>query len=222
LLQEKTVGDRIGELTGSLLAAAAIAGVLTVAMTAIGGSAVQSSANALAGPAWLWLCTTLGTWLVLAAGKWCERSSGEMVKRRFAMLALGLLFGSLAYFTSQFLMVQFHGGSVNISRATNEISRHMFEAGGAPRLTGFLAYFGAVFLTVGWWKQADPLRPSRLRIAPILTTILFAWIWWLACGFPQPWGFMLLAGISIATQLSAPWLSPRERTAAIARRQGGV
>ena len=63
------------------IAAALIAGVLSVITTAIGGDALQRSATPLAAPAWLWLMTTLGTWLVLAAGKVCERSPGEWIKR---------------------------------------------------------------------------------------------------------------------------------------------
>ena len=73
----KTSGDRVGELTGSMLAAAAIAMVLTVVMTAIGGESLDNSPNSFAGPAWLWLMTTVGSWLVLAAGKVCERTSGD-------------------------------------------------------------------------------------------------------------------------------------------------
>jgi hypothetical protein len=213
LLCEKTAGDCVGELAGSMLAAAAIAGVLAVVMAAIGGESLDDSALPLAGPAWLWLMTTLGAWLVLAAGKWCERSSGEMVKRRFGMLVLGLVFGAIAFATSQHLMVALHDGVIARGLAGNAWLRNMYELDGAPRLTAFLAYFGAVFLTVRWWKQCDPLRPSRLRIGPILIAVLAAWIWHLLWPFPQPWGFMLVAAISIATQLSAPWLSPAERTA---------
>ena len=187
-------------------------------MTAIGGDSLAASANWRAGPAWLWLCTTLGSWLVLGAGKWCERSSGEKIKRRFAMLVLGLAFGAVAYSTSQFLMVQLGGG--NLARGlVTEVSRSMYDSSGAPRLAAFLAYFGAVFATMSWWKQADPLRPSRLRISTILLTILAAWVWQLVWAFPQPWGFMMLAAISISTQLSAPWISSAERTAAITRRK---
>jgi hypothetical protein len=53
-------------------------------------------------------------------------------------------------------------------------------------------------------------------------TILAAWIWQLVWPFPQPWGFMMLAAISISTQLSAPWISSKDRTAAIARRKQAV
>ena len=74
-----------------------------------------------------------------------------------------------------------------------------------------VAYFGALFMTIGWWKLCDPLRSSRLRIAPILLAVMAAWIWQMFVPFPQPWGFMLVASIAIATQLSAPWISPAER-----------
>jgi hypothetical protein len=216
ILSEKTAGDHVGELTGSMLAAAIIAGVLTVVLAAIGGKSLDDSANPLAGPAWLWLMTTLGTWLMLGMGKCCEGASGEWIKRRFTMLALGLMFGAIAFATSQFLMVNFSGDS--IARGAQSPLFHDLHSAGAPPFAAFVAYFGVVFLTIGWWKQCDPLRSSRLRIAPILIAVLAAWIWLPILPFPQPWGFMLVAAISIATQLSAPWLSPAQRTAAIARR----
>jgi hypothetical protein len=218
LLREKTTGDRVGELTGSMLAAAVIAGILTIVMTAIASDSFVASADWRAGPAWLWLCTTLGSWLVLAAGKWCERSSGEAIKRRFGMLVLGLAFGAIAYSTSQFLMVNLDGRHASHG-LIQEISRGMYESSGAPRLAAFLAYFGAVFATIGWWKQADPIRKSRLQISAILLTILAAWVWQLVWPFPQPWGFMMVAAISIATQLSSPCFSSAERAAAIAKRK---
>jgi hypothetical protein len=69
LLREKTAGDRVGELTGSMLGSALIAGVLTLIMTAIGGEALDNSPNAIAGPAWLWLMTTRHV-AGACAGKW--------------------------------------------------------------------------------------------------------------------------------------------------------
>jgi len=129
------------------------------------------------------------------------------------------VFGAIAFAGSEFLMVKFQDGIAAKSPIGDEIARHMFDRStGAPRLTAFLAYFASIFLTIGWWKQTDPLRTSRLRIGPILVVILAAWGWWLLWAFPQPWGFMLVAAISITTQLSAPWLSPHERTAALGKR----
>jgi hypothetical protein len=219
LLREKTAGDRVGELTGSMLGAALIAGVLTVVMTAIGGEALDNSRNALAGPAWLWLMTTAGAWLVLGAGKALEGSPGEAVRRRFLMLVLGLALGAVGFVSSQYLMVRMDNQAV---RGMGLIRDWYDSSANLPKLPAFLGYFGALFLTIGWWKQTDPLRSSRLRIGPILITVLFAWLWLFAIPFPQPWGFMLVAAISIAVQLSAPWLSPDQRTAALARTGGTV
>src|SRR5262245_62127136 len=137
------------------------------------------------------------------------------------MLVLGLVFGAIAFATSQYLMVNLGHESVGGGLAARPLVQGMYDSSGTPRWPAFLAYFGAVFSTIGWWKQCDPLRSSRLRIAPILITVLAAWIWQLVLPFPQPGGFMSVGAIAIATQLSAPWLSSRERTAAIARRNQG-
>jgi hypothetical protein len=218
ILREKTAADRIGELTGSMLAAAMIAAVLTAIMAAVGAEKLQSSSNPNNGLAWFWLMTSVGSWLALAAGKCCECSSGEVIRRRFGMLMVGLVFAAAACMTSQYLMVTFDDASAMRRLANSGLVSDLYDPAGSPKLPAFLAYFGAIFLTIGWWKQTDPLRSSRLRIGPILIAILFAWLWQLVWPFPQPWGFMLVASISIATQLSAPWLSPADRTAAIARR----
>jgi hypothetical protein len=200
-------------LTGSMLSAAVIAGLLTVIMSVIADDAVRKSAEPLAGPVWLWLMTTIGSWLVLAAGKVCERSRGERLKRRFGMLAVGLAFGAIAFVLSQHLMITFGEGSIPRGLVRNRWAEGMYSQSGMPELPAFLAYFGALFFTISWWKQSDPLRPSRLKIAPILLTVLAAWVWQLVWPFPQPWGFMLVAAISIVTQLSAPWMKPAERAA---------
>jgi len=214
LLREKTAGDWVAELTGSMLGAAIVAAVLAVVMTAIGGHALQHSADWRSGPAWLWLMTTLGAWLVLAAGKCCERTSGEAAPRRFIMLIAGLAFGGLALVASDYLMV-----TLDQPHAMRHGPFRGLYRGDMPAWALFLTYFGAVFVTLRWWKQADPLRSSRLRIAPVLLAVMVAWLWHFAFPFPQPWGFMLVAGISIAAQLSAPWLSKEQRTAALVRRQ---
>jgi hypothetical protein len=214
LLREKTAGDLVGELAGSMLGAAIVAGVLAVVMTTIGGQAVQHSADWRSGPVWLWLMTTIGSWLVLAVGKGCERTSGEVAPRRFILLIAGLVFGGLAFLASDYLMVTFEQ-----PHSLRHGPFRWLYRGDMPAGALFLAYFGAVFFTLRWWKQTDPLRSSRLRVAPVLLAVMVAWLWQLAFPFPQPWGFMLVAGISIATQFSAPWLSKEQRTAAMVRRQ---
>jgi hypothetical protein len=61
----------------------------------------------------------------------------------------------------------------------------------------------------------DPLRKSRLSIWTTAVCLLWAWVMHSLCSFPQPWGFILAATMSVAVQLAAPWVSPAERVALV-------
>jgi hypothetical protein len=201
VLRMKTVGDRVGELAGSMLLAAFIGGIATALAVMLGGETIDNGGHPLSGAAWLWLATTLGSWLVLAAGKLWEPRQGENVKRRFVQLVIGLAFGGILLVSQQFLLS-------NV----------------APdwRAAAFPAYFAAVFATIGWWKLTDPLRTSRLRIMAVLAALLVGGLWLLPgmglelVGEPFdggrfPWPFVVPALVAVVVQLSAPWMSPQER-----------
>jgi hypothetical protein len=208
----RTVSDRALELSGSMLGAAAVVAVLTLILLVLGGIPLEPTTQTASIAAWLWLVTTAGAWLVLIAAKFTENSSGEFIRRRFLMLVLGMAFGAFACGLAQFLMID----SVRMGSSLSEYEpwqRRMFAAGGAPLLPAYLAYFGAVFATLGWWKQADPLRSSRLAIGTLLIVFLAGLLWNLVLPFPQPWGYLLPVAVSAAVQLSSPWLHPKERAA---------
>ena len=64
---------------------------------------------------------------------------------------------------------------------------------------------------IGWWKQADPLRRTRLSFWAVLWSAIAAGLVHLFVPFPHPWGSLIAAGASIAVQLSTPWINPNER-----------
>ena len=201
VLRMKTVGDRIGELAGSMLLAAFVGGIATVLAVMLGGELIDNGGHPFSGAAWLWLATTLGSWLVLAAGKLWEPRQGENVKRRFVQLVIGLAFGGILFLSQRFLLSDV-----------------------APdwRATAFPAYFAAVFATIGWWKLTDPLRTSRLRILTVIAALIVGGLWLLPGvglelmdepfdGGRFPWPFVVPALVAVVVQLSAPWMSPQER-----------
>src|SRR4029078_11419069 len=100
--------------------------------------------------------------------------------RRIGMLALGMALGAIAFVLSQHLMVTYGEGSVSRSMVRGGWAREMYDRSGMPEFPAYLAYFVAIFFAISWWKQSDPLRPSRLKIAPILLAVLAAWICQLA------------------------------------------
>ena len=78
-------------------------------------------------------------------------------------------------------------------------------------MTCFLIAFGALFAVIRWWRQADPLRFTRLSLWSLFICGLMAWVVADCCGFPQPWLPMAACAMSISVQLASPWLRPYQR-----------
>lgn len=212
-LAMKTLGDRVGELSGSMLASAMVAAILALVMLIVMKEPLdRGGISTWNFYVWLALTITMGSWTVLTAGKFWEPWAGEPWKRRFVQLVLGLGVATFAFVMSQVLMIGTSAGhEFQATNIDDSLASPAMYDGRVPGLTAFLAYFGAVFATVGWWKQTDPLRSSRLQVGALVVTLLVAFLWNLAWPFPQPWGVMIAGAISISTQLSASWFTPQDR-----------
>jgi hypothetical protein len=128
------------------------------------------------------------------------------------MLVLGLAVGWLAFGLGSVLMVDLTVGESTMRPLLgDEWSASMFDGYGKPSLPAYLAYFAGIYVVLRWWRQADPLRHTRLSLWATAVAAGWAWLLQLIWPFPQPWGFMLAMTVSLAVQLSAPWLSPSRR-----------
>ena len=130
------------------------------------------------------------------------------------MLGIGLLFGLIAFEAGPKLLKIVLDNEVEIPHVSID-GRGGTNVEGQPEVMGYLAYFGFLFLVLRWWKQADPLCGSRFELVEALVVCVFwAWIFCAYRGyFPQPWGMMLAGTISLAVQLSSPWVDPQNRVA---------
>jgi hypothetical protein len=218
-LGERPLQDRIGELTGSMLMSACVAAVLGLVMMVVGDQSMQGAIY-LWGPFYIWLVVvaTVGAWAVLIPAKlWEGREDavvgpsrgprGEQVLRRFAMLVLGLAIGWLAFGLGSSLMVKLPASAYSTWEWL-EWSDDMFDGYGQPVLSAYLIHFAGIFVVLRWWRQADPMRNTRLSLWDTALAVVCG----LLLPFPQPWGFMMAMTISLAVQLSAPWFSPSRRT----------
>ncbi len=210
-LCERTVSERLGELNGSLLSAAFVSVVTCLLMVLVSGQPIESIYTwTLFG--WLTLTSLAGAWTILTISKLWEGHEGEQLHRRFVLLVAGLGLGLTAFAASEFLDVQPSQQLVVDSLPQVQAWSDMYNADHSPKLPAFLIYFAGLFLVARWWLQSDPLRATRLSLWSTGICLLWAWIVHMVWPFPQPWGLMLAAAISIAVQLSAPWLSPAERS----------
>ena len=198
-LVAKSSRERAIELLESLLLSAAVAVVLAVIAAAWQGEDSGPEAGA-----WFALTGTLGAWGVLALSKLWERTNGEPILRRFAMLVVGMGLGAASFGFDRLLMVRLPFNQT-MRPAQWHVSWSFYDLlDGAPRLEAFFVYFGLLFFLVPWWHQADPLRSSRVRIGSLVWTLTVAMLLHLVCPFPQPWGVIVAGIISFAVQLASP------------------
>jgi hypothetical protein len=219
LLAQKKSSEKFTELTGSLLLSALVASVLSLLALVISGQSFDGSVATWSQYGWLTLCGTLGAWSVLALSKFWEGRDGEQIGRRFVMLVAGMVAGGLFFGASQVLMVNPHNStaaawSVSTIDAGQRLLPSLYSADGAPLVGAYLAYFAGLFVALRWWKQADPLRTSRVSFWGVGACVLWAYVLNMFWHFPQPWGVLLAAVISVSVQLSAPWMKPQDRAKA--------
>jgi hypothetical protein len=201
--------ERLADLAGSMLFAAVIGAVMCgVAVLLRGGDLVAKEQYA-----WLTLVSVLGSWAVLIPAKLWEGTFGDQTLRRVAMLVIGLALGAAAYLSAEMLLITFPDSPGLHVVNSHNLGGRFYDPKGSPLLYAYLAYFGALFSAVRWWKQADPLRRTRLSVWNTGMCVFAAWVVDWIWAFPQPWGLMVAAIISISVQLVSPFVPPHERVA---------
>lgn len=202
-LKDKSTRDKFTELLGSMILAAMVA----AASTAVLG--LVSPEHTIEDFAWFALLGTLGSWAVLIPSKTWEATSGERVLRGLVLLVAGLLLGIAAFGITQGLDVHLLD---DVDFAAGSLQAYEWSSpDGSPSYATFLAYFGFMLAMLRWWRQAHPLRSTRLSIAAVVVSVLWAWVLSLFWDFPQPWGMIVAAIISVSVQLSSPWIDTRPK-----------
>jgi hypothetical protein len=204
----KSPRERVTDLLGSLIMAAGVGFAMSVVVTVLRGEAQLEQFT------WLTATSVFGSWAVLIPSKIWEGRKGEAILRRVALLMIGLVVGGAAYLAADALIVKFPDSPMhNLFKARN-IGPEFFDVkDGAPQLYAYLAYFGSLFFAVGWWKQTDPLRRTRLSIWSTIVAVFVAWAITCVWPFPQPWGLMVAAVMAISVQLVSPFVPPHDRVA---------
>ena len=208
----KSTHQRFTELAGSLLVGTLTAAVICVVAVLIEGFFLSSVAPKAEQFAWLLLVGTAGMCMVLVPAKFWEGFRGEPVLRRFLMMVLGMCVGAIAFGLSEALMVGLPAAAGYPDPPGYKLPPSFYDAvNGRPLLMAHVACFGTLFLVMRWWRQADPLRPTRISLWTVFLSVavaaLVAHLW----QFPQPKLPMVAGMISISVQLAAPWMRPAKR-----------
>ncbi len=213
----KSPRERATELLGSMLGGAFAAATVCLVMVVLGNLAHDRtlSVDDAARYGWVLLMSIVGAWAVMIPSKFWEGSRGDVRLRRFAMLVVGLAVGLFAAAASAAMLV-------DLPHMRDLLDLNLKDLTGLEpvRLTAqtvladvryYLVAFGSLFLLLRWWRQADPLRTTRLSLWAVFVCGVFALIISSASGFPQPWLVMVACAMSVSVQLASPWIHPRLR-----------
>jgi hypothetical protein len=194
----------LGSLVGSALAAFTMCLVLAILESFHGPSPTPAQF------AWLVVVSVTGSWAVLVPSKFWEGGRGEPMLRRFVLMVIGLGVGLVSFATAVHLKVD-----LPHDRGFGEIGYNLpaafYGSDGSPLLAAHVAALGTLFLVLRWWRQADPLRSTRLSVWAMIVGALAAWLIAAVWLFPQPWLAMVACAMSASVQLAGRWLNPHAR-----------
>lgn len=212
MVAQKSMKERLTEVTGSMLLAAVIAAVTSMILLLLVTGEVLATDFV-----WLALVATLGSWLVMIPAKFFEGKVEDHAPKRFTQLVLGMLLGFAAWGLHDVI-----GAGLPFNRDLNFDEPLMQEFMGSMRqydfhsatnvpMAMFVGYFGFLLAALRWWTQAEWTRYTRLSIWSIAVCVTIAlllqMLWW----FPQPAGALVAAVMAFSIQLSSPWLSMSRR-----------
>jgi hypothetical protein len=226
--------ERLTELLGSLLGSTALVLIVTTALFLFRGGNAQPQQFA-----WVALVSLLAVWAILPISKFWEGRHGEALLRRLCLLGVGMGVGMIAYGSTQWLLVELPyewnshrdallGQHEQPRFATVATQRRSSEkddapspetqafARSAPPLWSQAVYLGFLLAGPAWWYQTDRRRTRRLGLIVTIIAVGWAYLLSLIWAYPQPWGLMVAAAVSISIQLASPWDGSERRSAAAA------
>jgi serine/threonine protein kinase len=195
--------NRTSVLLQSFLKSAFMTFILTCVLLPLGGMPLAGQPDSLILLAWLVTINITACWLILLMGRCWETAEGDTMYRRVISFIGGVGLGTLAYGAAQFLNLS----PSSLHQLDGYAARPWFDAGKLTLAQSAISY-GALFAIFRWWKQVDPLRWSRVSV---IDTVACGFVAWMLPIVPLPWGYMSVVGISLAIQMSSPWMSREDR-----------
>jgi hypothetical protein len=219
-LRAKRSIHRLAELNISWIAATLTALGMAMGAGVIGLRSSEVDAIAIAPYGWMAAVVLIASLGLLGLGKLWERDEGEGLPRRVVLAGVGAGVGIAAYTLGNFLMLPMDLSVARDVDATG-LPHSLYDADGQPLAAAMMAHFALLFAALRWWKPVDPLRRTRLSLWAVAVAVVAEWAVHQILPIPQPAGMLMVGGIAIAVQMSAPWINPSAVPVRLARRACG-
>jgi serine/threonine protein kinase len=185
------------------------------------GGTESGAMPALSAMAWMGIMAVLSTWAILTLSRRWETRTEDSIAFRFTMFVIGLILGVISFQLSEYLLVPWDAIS-NLESGLrvkvldkellpgdyNRSWKGFYDTDGFPTLAGHMAYFGALFWIVRWWRQSDTLRKKKFSLWTVCWSLIAAGLVQLVFYFPTPWTYWFAGITSLAVQVASPWTDP--------------
>lgn len=208
MLAGRRASERATELLGGYLSSFGYVAVLSVVGLVVGGRRLDGSLDTWSLYFWTTGMATLFSWTLLTLGKFWETRTADAARRRFTLLAVGLLAGLVGCYWQSYLQTPEPYFGASLERG---LFGNLYSESGRPLAAAWMAYFGLLCFSLRWWKLVDPLRSSRLSVWSVAACGLTAFL--LEQFFPllPPWTVLTTLVATTSVQLAAPWVSTARR-----------
>ena len=204
----RPVIDRFTELVGSLLGGAISCIVLSFFGLVLTGPLVNPSQESWCVYLWLTITAMVCCWTSLLAGKYWESRDENVGVRQMTMVFTGFGAGAVSYGIASWLHIDLSSLATIENRASNnEIVSATFNA-----LPASLLFFSIIFGVLRWWRQADPLRRTRVSIWSVGLCMVWAIVLCRIVNLPAVSGCILAFATSMSIQFASPWMSSDRRS----------
>ena len=200
--------DRFAELVGSLLGGAVSCIVLNFFGMMLSGWLLDPTLEAWSLYLWLTITAIACCWTALMAGKFWEVREESVGFRQMTMVLAGFGVGVVSYGMARGL----HTDLSSLATIENRGSFVGFVGSHLATLPACLLFFSVIFGMLRWWRQADPLRRTRVSVWSVGLCMVWAIVLCRVLNLPSVTGCILAFSVSMSIQFASPWIRPEQRT----------
>jgi hypothetical protein len=205
VLPAPNVRSQTAELSGSL----ALATVFSAVATTLWSALAHVGMDGINEIGILFFLTVATCWAIMIPAKFWAYRRGDAWMRRIVMMMLGLCVGGSALWLD--------GWVPNFPTTSADgyppPAASFPIAPGVQNVAGYLVYFALAFFALRWWKLADPRRPHRFSLAPVLAAGIWGLLLLLVVAQDADsflWrGTLVLTTAAGIVQLVSPWQQPQ-------------
>lgn len=215
-LQQISGADQLASLLGGMLTAAAVSGIMAVACfyTESGRAGLPSQReDLLAVTIWWWICAFAAAWGVLSIARLWAAADQQIGWRRWTLIPLAVAVAGFAWGSAQGLAIEFSPIQARTNYFDQGFLGTLLFTDHRPGLSGFLLFFLGLMLGGAWFRQTNPLRVHWVHWGWVLRAACLGLLLSPLLNFDWSSAALLGGSVSLATQLSAPYFSDRQRRA---------